>query len=74
MKHKILNTIVLKDKSIVNFFNDGKVELYPDKKSGWKKPKQRNTYNAALCHIWQFKNFKQAQNVMDIVISNLSLS
>lgn len=50
-------TSILKDTSIINFFDNGGVEIFPSKE--WKKENKSNKYNLFL------KSKKQAINILE---------
>jgi len=63
-------TIVLKDKSIIIFREDGSAELYPSKE--WKKPRSKDKYGVVVhCHTFKFKSKEDAISVFTIIENQL---
>lgn len=62
-------TALLKDTSIVNFKEDGSVELFPSTK--WKKPRNKNKNCFGYCHEFKFKNKEEAIKVFTELENNL---
>ncbi len=59
-------TIILKDASVVNIYKDGAVELFPSNK--WKSSgKTKCREGIGYCHLFQFKNYKQAMAIVDLL-------
>ena len=64
-------TALLKDTSIVNFKDDGSVELYPS--TEWNKPRNKNKHGFGHCHNFQFKSKEQAIKVFIELENNLQM-
>lgn len=62
-------TALLKDTSIVNFKDDGSVELYPS--TEWIKPRNKNKHGFGHCHIFKFQTKEQAIKVFTELENNL---
>lgn len=62
-------TALLKDTSIVNFKDDGSVELYPSTK--WVKPRNKNKHGFGHCHNFKFQTKEQAIKVFTELENNL---
>jgi hypothetical protein len=58
-------TALLKDTSIVNFKDDGVVELYPSIK--WIKPRNKNKNGFGHCHVFIFKSKEIAISVFSLL-------
>lgn len=69
-------TYVMDDTSIVNFFDDGKVELYPSEKSKFKKSKDKNDYNEGSCRKFEYASKEIAMKIfieLEIIQNNENL-
>ena len=64
-------TSILKDGSIVNFFDNGRTELLPNLKSGWNKPKGKTLYNLSPCHVFCFKTKQDAIDIFNLIEKEL---
>lgn len=62
-------TAILSDSSIVNFYADGAVELFPPtKNNGWKMTEmKKSTYGIGKCHQFKFATMKNAVNFFSVL-------
>ncbi len=59
-------TAILSDGTIVNFYDDGVVELFPGTNE-WNKPKDDTIYGVGKCHRHEFKTIVDAKKVFEQV-------
>ena len=62
-------TALLKDTSIVNFKENGAVELYPSVQ--WKKPRNKNKHGFGHCHTFKFRTKEFAIKVFTEIENQL---